>query len=371
MCTTDKSPNLSSSTKDIDENSETLVQKAIINAAGAFSSILADYQAVEVIVFILGKTSIMSMAELIKKRHSLASEIDEDSEITSRDQKDELLQLNLLKCVLKVAESHHTKNFSSTMSAKLLETLLAGLVLRNTDIRLYVQKLLITLLDRKKNMETLEKLSSYSVSEQPFNIEQCSRQDSVFMKKNSQNFKYHIYESCKLSSNRPEHYKLLAYALCLLVIEFGEEHMIVELVGFVLSIQGMVKRKDLKLTDIQVACLHALVAVFFLLISNLTAIPVLRQHCEQVVGSRRMNNECLLPDVAYGSLPVKIEKHLDNLDESLLFDRNTVVNALKSSNYDTTSIDMPYEPKPGPMRSISNASLPDHRISIKLKSFAP
>ena len=61
-----------------------------------------------------------------------------------------------------------------------------------------------------------------------------------------------------------------------------------------------------------------------------------------------MNNECLLPDVAYGSLPVKIEKHLDNLDESLLFDRNTVVNALKSSNYDTTSIDMPYEPKPGP-----------------------
>ena len=51
---------------------------------GAFSSILADYQAVEVIVFILGKTSIMSMAELIKKRHSLASEIDEDSEITSR-----------------------------------------------------------------------------------------------------------------------------------------------------------------------------------------------------------------------------------------------------------------------------------------------
>ena len=70
-----------------------------------------------------------------------------------------------------------------------------------------------------------------------FNMEKCSRQDLLFIKKSSQYFLFNVYESCCIANNRPDHYTLLTTLVCLLVLEFGQEDYLVELVGFVLGIQ--------------------------------------------------------------------------------------------------------------------------------------
>jgi len=70
-----------------------------------------------------------------------------------------------------------------------------------------------------------------------FTVEKCSRQDLLFIKKNSHYFLFNIYESCCVQSNKAEHYNLLTSIVCLLVLEFGQEDHLVELVSFVLGIQ--------------------------------------------------------------------------------------------------------------------------------------
>lgn len=363
MCTKDGK---SSSSKP--EHSEVLVQNAIINAAGAFSSILADYQRVDVMLFIIMKVPNLNSTDA-KKKQSIVSETEEDIGIATADPTEELVQLNLLKCLLQVAESHRTKQFSSTFSAKLMDAVLTGLLFKNSDVRFYVGKLLVSLLDRHKNLKAIDNLSLYSTTgELTFNIEKCSRQDSVFMKKNSQYFYFHLYQSCRLLNNRPCDIKLLTDIICLLALEFGEEDVIVELVGFVLGIQNYARSKDCKLTLTQQSCLHSLTVVFFLLISDLTTIPSILRHCEEVLAKRHEQARWLLPSVAFAADDVLIDEQKNStLDDSFFFDRNTIVNALRSSNYETNTIETPYEPKPA-VRSLSNASIPEHIPIVKADS---
>ena len=70
-----------------------------------------------------------------------------------------------------------------------------------------------------------------------FTVEKCSRQDLLFIRKNSQYFLFNLYESCCIHNNKPRHYNLLTNIVCLLVLEFGQEDYLVELVAFVLGIQ--------------------------------------------------------------------------------------------------------------------------------------
>lgn len=148
----------------------------------------------------------------------------------------------------------------------------------------------------------------------------------MFFFQNSHNILFPLYQSCQLLNNRPTHYVLLTEIICLLVLEFGQEDYLVELVAFVLGVQvnsilnisirehfywssnkndvllaksmklcihvlcfflwyqNLANSNDTKLQHKQRHCLHGLVLVFFLMVSDLTTIPALLQHCETVCG---------------------------------------------------------------------------------------
>ncbi|XP_066918640.1 protein EFR3 homolog B-like [Clytia hemisphaerica] len=342
--------------KSLEGHSEGGVQKAIINAAGAFSSILADYQRVDVMLFII--TKVPNLNNVTEKKN--------DNE--SRDSLEELLHVNLLKCLLQVAKSHHTKQFSSTFSQKLLDALLTGLQLNSPDVRFYIQKLLIVLLDRHSNADVLSNLSEHlTTGELNFTVEKCSRQDLLFIRKNSQYFLFNLYESCCIHSNKPRHYNLLTNIVCLLVLEFGQEDYLVELVAFVLGIQNLISSKDCKLTFKQRSCLHAFVLVFFLMVSDLITIPSLLQHCETIISARQNKARWFLPSVAFTDEEDLMINHDDIPLKEVSFDANEIVEALKNRGYDTKAIETPYEPKPA-VRTTSTVSIPEHLPIAKADS---
>uniref|UniRef100_T2M3A5 Protein EFR3 homolog B n=1 Tax=Hydra vulgaris TaxID=6087 RepID=T2M3A5_HYDVU len=340
------------------DNKEKLLQKAIITAAGAFSSILADYQRVDVMLFI-----ILKVPSLNKTRNH--SEAERDIGITSENGSEEMLQLSLLKCLLKVAESHQTKHFTSTFSSKFLDALLAGLLLNNADVRVYYQMVLVSLLDRKKNSSHLEKLCSSNESGLTWHIDKCSRQDASFIHKNNQDFCFHIYESCCLANNTNTNFKLLTFIVCLLTLEFGDEE-IVEFVSFVLGLQNLMLSSKTQLSSAQKCCVHGLVTVFFMLICDMTAIPALQHHTQIVIAKRSEQAPCITPSVVFSNKEFRSET-LNTLDDSFFFDRETIVNALKNSKYETKSIESPFVLKPA-ARSLSSASLPENFPIVKTDS---
>ena len=66
-----------------------------------------------------------------------------------------------------------------------------------------------------------------------------------------------------------------------------------------------------------------------------------------MIARRNEQADYLLPSLAFSNDVLTVDKDKFNaLDQSFFFDRNTIVNALSSNNYETTSIEQPYEPKP-------------------------
>lgn len=354
---------LDSMKKEKESHPEKTVQNAIINAAGAFSSILADYQRVDVMLFIILRVPQLTGSENQDKHNT------EDYDNQTIDEKEEIIQSNLLKCLLQVAESHSSKQFSSTFSVKLMDALLTGLLLRSPHIRLLVQKILISLLDRHKNLSNLKILSKTTcASDISFNMEKCSRHDSNFIKKNVQQLMFYVYESCCVVSNVKENLELLSYIISLLVLEFGEEENIVELIGFVLGLQKLARNKETKLSLLQQSCLHSLVLLFFFLIADLTTIPAINEHCQVVLRKREEQAVYLLPSKAFYEDELHINQDVFHiLDETFYFNRTKVVTALRNNNYETNLIETPYVPKPT-VRTLSSASLPEHFPIVKADS---
>ena len=62
--------------------------------------------------------------------------------------------------------------------------------------------------------------------------------------------------------------KLLTYFVCLLLLECEEEDNVVELIGFVLGLQNQARNIEIDMPWRQKACLHALCALFFLVLAE-------------------------------------------------------------------------------------------------------
>ena len=66
----------------------------------------------------------------------------------------------------------------------------------------------------------------------------------------------------------------------------------------------------------------------------------------QVLRKRDEQASWLLPSKSFDT-DINIDKNTSSLlDDSFYFDRNTIVIALKSNNYETSRIETPYVPKP-------------------------
>lgn len=69
-------------------------------------------------------------------------------------------------------------------------------------------------------------------------IEKCSRQDTMFFKKNGPDILMHIFESAQLANNTAENFAAIYTTLALICVEFGtDSEVLIELLRVVFAIQ--------------------------------------------------------------------------------------------------------------------------------------
>lgn len=110
-------------------------QEGLINALGEFANHLPDYQKIEIMIFIMSKIPFPLS----------------DNQTPA----DNLLQSILLKSLLKVGTKYQTIHLNSTFPISFLEPLLRMSLASDADMRLLVQKILHTLIDRHHNLDKL------------------------------------------------------------------------------------------------------------------------------------------------------------------------------------------------------------------------
>lgn len=126
------------------QHEEKLYQEALINALGEFANHLPDYQKIEIMMFIMSKVP--------TPRKGAAGD-----DINEQIKADALLQNILLKSLLKVGTTYRTIHMNTTFPISFLEPLLRMSLVPDPEMRLLVQKILHTLLDRHSNLEKLTK----------------------------------------------------------------------------------------------------------------------------------------------------------------------------------------------------------------------
>ena len=115
-------------------------QEALINALGEFANHLPDYQKIEIMMFIMGKVS-----------------YSQPDRINSLGKGDVLLQSILLKSLLKVGTKYQTIHLNTTFPPSFLQPLLRMSLAPDAEMRLLVQQIFHTLIDRHRNIDKLAK----------------------------------------------------------------------------------------------------------------------------------------------------------------------------------------------------------------------
>ncbi|KAK7501482.1 hypothetical protein BaRGS_00007286 [Batillaria attramentaria] len=198
---------------------EVRFQDAIVNTIGQFANNLPDYQKIEIMMFVMGKFPQFT-----------------DEEIGG--QMDKQLQINLLKTLLKVATKYKTVNMSNAFPPEFLHPLLRMSLMEDPGMRITVQDILHTLIDRHGNTEKLKRIELCAdIASLELTVEKCSRQDILFMKKSGMQFYWHILENLQLESNRVDNLESLYCTMGLLAVEMGGDDILVDLYRLALDIQ--------------------------------------------------------------------------------------------------------------------------------------
>ncbi|XP_012530283.1 protein EFR3 homolog cmp44E [Monomorium pharaonis] len=291
---------------------EQLYQEALINALGEFANHLPDYQKIEIMMFIMSKVP-----------------YSQPNRIVSVGKGDVLLQSILLKSLLKVGTKYQTIHLNTTFPPSFLDPLLRMSLAADAQMRLLVQKIFHTLIDRRRNITKLAK-PTVNVAELDLVIEKASRPDVIFIRKHGPEIYLALYESLELSSNTVENVESIYTTLALLAIELASEETVLELLRLVLSLQ------DLALTSSQISLplkfnLHAIVISLLVLISYVCNITALMDYAAKVIEARQNDSPHLLPD-----LQSQYDTGLTSrLAPALLVDQTVVSECLKGAGLDS------------------------------------
>ncbi|KOC62431.1 Protein EFR3 like protein cmp44E [Habropoda laboriosa] len=293
-------------------NDEQLYQEALINALGEFANHLPDYQKIEIMMFIMSKVP-----------------YSQPDRIVSVGKGDVLLQSILLKSLLKVGTKYQTIHLNTTFPPSFLEPLLRMSLAADAEMRLLVQKIFHTLIDRHQNITKLAK-PTVNVAQLDLTIEKASRPDVIFIRKHGPEIYLALYESLELASNKVENVESIYTTLALLAVELASEETVLELLRLVLSLQ------DLALTSGQISIslkfnLHAIVISLLVLISYVCNITSLMDYGNKIVEIRRKEAPHLLPD-----LQSQYDNSLSSrLAPALLVDQTVLSECLKGAGLDS------------------------------------
>ncbi|XP_014206305.1 protein EFR3 homolog cmp44E [Copidosoma floridanum] len=283
-------------------------QEALINALGEFANHLPNYQKIEIMEFIMSKVP-----------------YGEPESVSSAGKGDVLLQSILLKSLLKVGTKYQTNLLNSTFPPSFLQPLLRMSLASDAEMRLLVQKIFHTLIDKHKNIAKLAK-PTVNFIELDLAVEKSSRTDIIFIRKHGPEIYMALYESLEHPNNRVDNVESIYTTLALLTVEIGCEETVLELLRLVMSIQ------DLSLTSSQITTpikfnLHAIVISLMVLIANICNIPTLIDYAKKIVQARRKEAPHLLPDLR--SQYDGLQSH--KIPTSLLIDQTIVTECLKGA----------------------------------------
>ncbi|KAI2522623.1 EFR3B isoform 4, partial [Pan troglodytes] len=275
-------------TKIIKEHEERMFQEAVIKTVGSFASTLPTYQRSEVILFIMSKVP----------RPSLHQAVDTGRTGENRNR---LTQIMLLKSLLQVSTGFQCNNMMSALPSNFLDRLLSTALMEDAEIRLFVLEILISFIDRHGNRHKFSTISTLSdISVLKLKVDKCSRQDTVFMKKHSQQLYRHIYLSCKEETNVQKHYEALYGLLALISIELANEEVVVDLIRLVLAVQ--------------------------------------------VIETRKKEAPYMLPEDVFVERP-RLSQNLDGVVIELLFRQSKISEVLGGSGYNSDRLCLPYIPQ--------------------------
>uniref|UniRef100_T1IXZ5 Uncharacterized protein n=1 Tax=Strigamia maritima TaxID=126957 RepID=T1IXZ5_STRMM len=324
---------------------EQIFQETVINSLGEFAQNLPDYQKIEIMMFILGKVP-----------PPMGTVEQPPSEV------DVLLQNILLKSVLKVATKYTTVHMVTAFPVAFLNPILKMSVTPDPEVRLIVQLILHTLIDRHENTEKLRKPCIQDLN---LTVEKCSRQDMLFMKKHGHEIFLYIYENLSFPNNRSDNLDALFCTLALLCVELGTDDTLMDMLRLVLAFQDMALTNNI-LQDDQRFSIHSIVASFLTLIGQLTAVNDMCHHIEQVIKARNTHAPYLLPE---GCTAAPADVHPEAIPESLLFDKNIISEALRRVGHDTTRLLAPFVPKQSSM-TLTHSFNDLNSISVEVDSVA-
>lgn len=229
-------------------------QEHLINALGQFANHHPDYQKIEIMLFIMNKVPSLSR----------------------KDQVDQLLQIVLLKSLLKVSVQYRTVLFDKAFPASFLQPLLKMTKVVHTETRITVMQILAALIDRHKNQELLKSITVRNYS--GLSIEPPSRSDIIFASKQLNSLLSALMKSM-LQDDQVKALESAYTTAALMIVEMGCIETIQEFLLFLFEIQN--SACSIEEMSIRHKCnLHRIViSLYALLCRNL---GLLNDHCEQV-----------------------------------------------------------------------------------------
>ncbi|XP_044867188.1 protein EFR3 homolog B isoform X10 [Mauremys mutica] len=320
------------STKIIKEHEERMFQEAVIKTTGSFASTLPTYQRSEVMLFIMSKVPLPSLHHAIDAGKA-------------GENRNRLTQIMLLKSLLQVSTGFQCSNMLTALPSSFLDRLLSAALMEDADLRLFVLEILISFIDRHGNRPKFSTVSTISdISVLKLKVDKCSRQDTVFMKKHSQQLYRHIYLTSKEESNVQPHYEALYSMLALISIELANEEVVVDLIRLVLAVQEIAQINEDNLPVYNRCALYALGAAYLNLISQLTTVPAFCQHIHEVLEARQKEAPYLLPEDVFVETP-RLTKSLDHLVPEVFFRQSKISEVLGGSGYNSDRLSTPYIPQ--------------------------
>ncbi|XP_058143701.1 protein EFR3 homolog B isoform X4 [Dasypus novemcinctus] len=318
--------------KIIKEHEERRFQEAVIKTIGSFAGTLPTYQRSEVILFIMSKVPLPSLHHPAEPGRT-------------GENRNRLTQIMLLKSLLQVSTGFQCSNMMSALPSSFLDRLLSTALMEDAEIRLFVLEILISFIDRHGNRHKFSTISTLSdISVLKLKVDKCSRQDTVFMKKHSQQLYRHIYLSFKEETNMQKHYEALYGLLALLSIELANEEVLVDLIRLVLAVQDVAQVNEENLPVYNRCALYALGAAYLNLISQLTTVPAFCQHVHEVIETRKKEAPYLLPEDVFVERP-RLSQNLDGVVIELLFRQSKISEVLGGSGYNSDRLCLPYIPQ--------------------------
>lgn len=277
-------------------------QENLINALGQFANHHPDYQKIEIMLFIMNKVPSFS----------------------KKDQVDQLLQIILLKSLLKVSVQYRTVSFDKAFPASFLQPLLKMAKVPHKDTRITVMEILQALLDRHKNQQVLNVIT---VKNYPgISLEPPNRSDIIFANKQVGNLMSALIKSM-LQDDCVNALESAYTTAALMIAEMGCIETLQEFLVFIFHLQDTAMRSE-ELTVRHKCNLHRITVSLMALLSH--CVGVYTEYCETLIDRRRSEAPYLLPPLTDDSSPTLHAMNLE-IAEDCLLDRQLVVGCLQSA----------------------------------------